>query len=114
MSDELIDLVAVIAEERIREAMERGEFDNLPGKGRPLDLDDLANVPEELRSAYRLLKNAGFVPPEVELRKEIARLEEQMAASADPTERRALEAKIAQKEIAFDVMVRKWHKRSGR
>jgi len=55
-----------IAEKKIAEAMERGEFDDLPGAGRPLELDDDANVPEDLRVAYRILKNAGFVPPEVE------------------------------------------------
>ncbi len=60
-----------IAEERIREAMERGEFDNLEGEGRPLRIEDLSWVPEHLRPAYILLKNGGFVPPEVETRKAI-------------------------------------------
>ena len=54
-----------IAERRIAEAVSQGEFDNLPGAGRPLDLDDDALVPEELRAAYRILKNAGIAPPEV-------------------------------------------------
>ncbi len=65
-----------IAEERIREAMENGEFDNLECKGKSLDLKDDPFVPEELKIVFRILKNAGFVPKEVELRKEIARLEE--------------------------------------
>jgi len=64
-----------IAEQRILEALERGELDALPGAGRPLALDDDALVPENLRLAYRILKNAGFVPPEVEVRREIADLE---------------------------------------
>ncbi|MGB9761663.1 MAG: DUF1992 domain-containing protein [Caldimicrobium thiodismutans] len=64
-----------IAEERIREAMERGEFDDLELKGKPLELKEDPFVPEELRIAYRMLKNAGFLPKEVELRKEIAELE---------------------------------------
>ncbi len=64
-----------IAEERIREAMERGEFDALELKGKPLELKEDPFVPEELRVAYRMLKNAGFLPKEVELRKEIAELE---------------------------------------
>lgn len=63
-----------IAEERIREAMERGEFDNLELKGKPLEIREDPFVPEELRIAYRMLKNAGFLPKEVELRKEIAEL----------------------------------------
>jgi len=64
-----------IAEQKIAEALERGELDDLPGAGRPLALDDDALVPEDLRLAYRILKNAGFVPPEVETRREIAELE---------------------------------------
>jgi hypothetical protein len=64
-----------LAEQRIAEAISRGELDDLPGAGRPLDLSDDALVPEELRLAYRILKNAGFVPPEVEVLNEIAELE---------------------------------------
>jgi len=55
-----------IAERRIAEAVSQGAFDRLPGAGRPLELDDDALVPEELRIAHRILKNAGFVPREVE------------------------------------------------
>lgn len=55
-----------IAEQRIAEAIENGDFDDLPGSGKPLQLDDDSLVPEELRLAYRVLKNAGFVPSEIE------------------------------------------------
>lgn len=58
------------AERHITDALRRGEFDNLPGQGEPLVLDDDSAVPEELRSGYRLLKNAGCLPPELEQRKE--------------------------------------------
>lgn len=58
------------AERHITDALCRGEFDNLPGQGEPLVLDDDSAVPEELRSGYRLLKNAGCLPPELEQRKE--------------------------------------------
>jgi len=54
-----------LAEQRIAEAVSRGELDDLPGAGRPLDLDDDTLVPEELRVAHRILKNAGVAPPEV-------------------------------------------------
>ncbi len=64
-------MLDAIAEQRIREAMERGEFDNLPGAGKPLQLDDDTCVPEHLRVAYRILKNAGFIPPEIETRRQI-------------------------------------------
>ena len=64
-----------LAERRIAEAIANGELEELPGQGRPLELDDDALVPEELRLAYRMLKNAGFVPPEVQALNEIAELE---------------------------------------
>jgi hypothetical protein len=65
----------LLAERRIAEAIERGELDDLPGSGRPLDLGDDALIPEDLRMAWRILKNAGLVPPEVEALREIADLE---------------------------------------
>ena len=58
------------AERHITDAQRKGEFDNLPGQGEPLILDDDSCVPETLRSGYRLLKNAGCLPPEIEQRKE--------------------------------------------
>ena len=65
-----------IAETRICEAIERGELSGLPGEGRPLRLDDDSAIPEELRAAYRILKNAGFLPPELQLRKELREAEQ--------------------------------------
>ncbi len=79
----------IVAERRIREAMERGEFDGLPGAGQPLKLDNDALVPPELRVAYKILKNAGCLPPELELRKEIVTLRELIRAAEDGGERRA-------------------------
>lgn len=63
-----------LIEQRIAEAIARGEFDDLPGAGRPLALDDDPLVPEEVRVAHRILKNAGFVPPELEQISEVNRL----------------------------------------
>ena len=68
-------LIDEIVEQRIRDATERGEFDGLPGAGKPLSLDDDSLVPEELRAGYRLLKNAGYLPEEVRLRREISEIE---------------------------------------
>ena len=61
----------LIAERRIQEAMRQGQFDNLPGKGKPLQFEDDSMVPEDLRMAYKILKNAGFIPPELQTEKEI-------------------------------------------
>ncbi|MEK8090644.1 DnaJ family domain-containing protein [Thermithiobacillus plumbiphilus] len=66
-----MSILQKIAEERIQEAMQRGEFDNLPGAGKPLQIEDLSMVPAELRMAYKVLKNGGCLPPELELHKEI-------------------------------------------
>jgi hypothetical protein len=60
-----------IVEERIRQSQKNGEFDNLPGSGKPLQLEDLSRIPEDLRLAYKMLKNADCVPPEIEIKKEI-------------------------------------------
>ena len=68
-------MLEFLAERKIAEAVSRGELDGLPGEGKPLDLDGDALVPEELRLAHRILKNAGFVPPEVRTLNEIAELE---------------------------------------
>lgn len=55
-----------IVERRILEAQAQGDFDGLPGTGAPLELDDDRLVPQEVRVAHRVLRNAGLVPPEVE------------------------------------------------
>jgi len=74
-----------IAERRIIEAMREGAFDNLPGAGQPLRLEDDSHVPEDLRIAYKILKNAGYVPQEVALGKEIAKAEDLLAGMKDTT-----------------------------
>jgi hypothetical protein len=84
--------LAAIAEERIQAAMRRGDFDNLPGAGQPLRLDDDPLVPPEVRIANRILKNAGLVPVELEQRREIASLEAGIPRIRDDAERaRAIE-----------------------
>ena len=83
-----------LVEQRIREAQENGEFDDLPGAGAPLELDDDALVPEELRAAYRLLKNAGFLPPELEAHREIRQLEQLLQTGEDDGKRASVLARI--------------------
>ncbi|MEZ5444844.1 MAG: DUF1992 domain-containing protein [Gammaproteobacteria bacterium] len=80
-----MQILDMLAEQRILEAIERGEFDDLPGRGRPLDLDEDMTVPEELRVAYRILKNAGFLPREVEMRREMHDVRELIRAAAGET-----------------------------
>jgi hypothetical protein len=83
-----------IAEERIRKAQEEGAFDNLPGRGKPLELDDDSFVPEELRLTYKILKNAKCLPIEMELRKEIFSLRQLLNAAIDPETRRELRREL--------------------
>jgi len=83
-----------IVEERIRRAIERGEFDDLPGAGEPLALEDDSSVPEELRLAYKILKNAECLPPEIELRREIEKTEDLLAALPDAAEKYRLLKKL--------------------
>jgi hypothetical protein len=76
-----------IAENRILEAMEAGEFDNLEGMGQPLNLEDESHIPPELRMAYKILKNAHCLPPELELRREVVTLQDLVASMEDEAEK---------------------------
>jgi DnaJ-like protein len=84
-----------LVEQRLEEAVSRGELENLPGEGWPLELDDDPLVPEELRVAYRILKNAGLVPPEVEAVNDIAALERLVADTGDDAARARAAKKLA-------------------
>lgn len=96
-----------IVEERILEAQREGAFDNLAGRGRPLELEDLGWVPEDLRIAYHVLKNAHVLPPEAELRKEIHTLEDLLRYIDDEGERRAMAKIIQEKVIRLDLLSRR-------
>ena len=82
-----MDFFARIAENLILEAIEAGLFDNLPGKGKPLQFEDESHIPPELRLAYKILKNAGCLPPELELRREIITLQDLVASMEDEAEK---------------------------
>ena len=97
----LIGFDAVI-EAKIAEAQRDGAFDDLPGAGKPLALGDDRLVPEELRMACRILKNAGFVPPEIEDRKEAANLRQLIATAAGAHERRRAFARLALLEVRLE------------
>jgi hypothetical protein len=89
----------IIAERKIQEAIRNGELDNLPGKGKPLNLDDDSHIPEELRLAYKILKNADCLPPELELKKEIVQLRDLLQGMEDVEERYRLS-----KRLNFQIM----------
>jgi hypothetical protein len=82
-----MDFFSKLADNRIREAMEAGDFDDLQGKGQPLNLEDDSHIPPELRMAYKILKNADCLPPEVVLRQEIVQMQDLVAAMPDEAEK---------------------------
>ena len=82
-----MDLIDRLVEQKISEAIARGELSDLPGEGAPLQLDDDALIPEQLRMAYRILRNAGFVPPEVAALREIGDLERRIEELSHDAER---------------------------
>jgi hypothetical protein len=92
-----------IVEDIIREAQERGEFDNLPGKGKPIDLNEYFETPEEVRVAYSVLKNAGMTSREVDLLKEVAELKRALAAVRDEKKKQEIEKQIREKQLEFGV-----------
>ena len=96
-----------IVEERIREAQERGDFENLPGKGKPLTMEDDSNVAEDLRLAYKILRNADCLPPELELRREIRRMEDMLGCITDEREKYLQIKRINYKIMQLNMMGRR-------
>jgi len=94
-----------IAENRIREAMAEDQFENLPGAGRPLNLEQYFSTPEDLRMAYSILKSANCVPAEVELLNEVSRLERAIAKTADATERQSLQRAFTDRQTQLALML---------
>jgi len=94
-----------IAENRIREAMAQGRFENLPGAGKPLNLEEYFSTPEDLRMAYSILKSANCVPAEVELLNEVSRLERAIGESVDATSRQPLQRALTDRRTQLAVML---------
>ena len=94
----------------IREAQERGDFDNLKGSGKPLDLSAYFETPEDVRMAYSLLQNAGMVSAEIELLQEIAALKERLAETREESQRSRVKRIIREKQLQFDVMMERQKK----
>ncbi|NML31022.1 DnaJ family domain-containing protein [Paraburkholderia antibiotica] len=98
-------LLDALVEQRIAAAAARGEFEDLPGAGAPLTLDDDALVPEEVRVANRILKNAGFVPPAVEQLRALRDLQTELNAVSDQATRcrlQALQARMLALDMALE------------
>lgn len=96
-----------LVEQQIRRAIEAGEFDNLPGKGKPIDLRAYFETPEDLRMAYSILKSNNFVPEEVELLKEITALKKRLESAPGEQQQAQLRKEISQKTFAFNMLIDK-------
>jgi hypothetical protein len=96
----------------IKKAIAEGEFDDLPGKGQPIDLDGYFQTPEHLRICYSILKNARFVPEEAQMLKDIEALREQRAACSDEAQKKELEKTIREKVLSFNLTMERYKRGS--
>ena len=92
-------------EEQIQRAISEGKFDNLKGAGKPLNLDDYYATPEDIRVGYTMLKDNDFVPPEIELLKEIGILREKIKSATDEHEKKALTKSLNEKSLALTMIL---------
>jgi len=99
-------------EQMIREAMARGDFDNLKGKGKPLNLDDYFNTPEDVRMGFSILKANDFMPEEVERMKELADLRERVKTAKNAEEVLLMEKQIRDKTLALSLILEKNKRKS--
>lgn len=90
-----------LVEARIRKAMAEGEFDNLPGKGKPIDLSKYYGVPEHLRIAYQMMKDSGYIPEEVRLKKEMEILKEKIKQCKSDEEKHKLMKELTETSQQF-------------
>lgn len=97
-----------IADAKIREALERGEDADLPGKGKPIDLDAYFATPEHLRMAFSVLRSAEVVPEELEILKEIHRLKALEEAAGDEVEKQKLRLRISDLHAVYDIKMRRY------
>jgi|ERR1044072_331735 hypothetical protein len=95
----------------IRKAIEEGDFDDLEGQGKPLNLDDYFNTPEDIRAGHALLKSSNFVPEEVEMMREIGELRERIAAVSDNEEKEKLNKKLQEKMLALSLVLERNRRR---
>lgn len=101
-----------LIENKIREAMDKGEFSNLPGRGQPIDLDEYFATPEDQRLAHSILKNAGIVPAEIEVLNEIGALRQRLAGCADDDERERLRKQIEAETLKLNLMLEQRKRKS--
>jgi hypothetical protein len=102
-----MDMFHLVSEERIKKAYKDGEFENLAGFGKPLQLEDLSGIPEELRMAYKIMKNAGYTEEESHLRQEMMTIDDLIKKCDDSEEKENLQSKLNEKLLRFNRLMSK-------
>lgn len=105
MSDEVRGI-----EELIKEALAKGEFNDLPGKGKPLDLNTYFQTPEDLRMGFSVLKSSNFVPQEVRLLKDMKALREQLRSCSDEEHKKELSQALNEKSLSYSLLMERLKK----
>ena len=100
-----------VIDKLIQEAIARGEFDDLEGEGKPLDLTTYFNTPEDLRMSYSILKSNQIIPEEVELVRQVADLRNKISETEDKDERNVLTRELNDKTLALDLAIEKFKRR---
>jgi hypothetical protein len=98
------------ADEKIKEAIAKGEFANLPGQGKPLDLDAYFATPEHLRIGYSILKSADIIPEEMELLKQIEGLKKSLDSCTSEIDKRAIQKQLSEKVTNFNLRMERYRK----
>ncbi|MCG8398467.1 DUF1992 domain-containing protein [Bacillus atrophaeus] len=102
-----MDFAQIVSEDKIKRAIQEGEFKSLPGMGKPLPKDDAAHLPESLRMGYRILKNAGMAEDEGALKKELMTINQLIAKCYDEEERKQLIRTKTEKQLRLDKLISK-------
>jgi uncharacterized protein YutE (UPF0331/DUF86 family) len=98
-------------DEKIKEAIAKGEFDNLPGKGKPLDLGAYFATPEHLRMGYSILKSADIIPEEMELLKQIEGLKKSLDSCTSQIEKKAIQKQLSEKITSFNMRMERYRRK---
>jgi len=96
-----------LAERRILDAIREGALDDLALRGQPIPREDLSGVPEELRMGYKILKNAGYLPEELQLQQEILALQDLLTACTSAEEKQEAQQKLTLRRLHFDMLMEK-------
>jgi hypothetical protein len=109
-----MDFFTILSEDKIKQAIKDGEFKELPGMGKSLELEDLSHIPPELRISYKILKNANMMDEDIELKKAIHTLEQLIAQCPDEMEKEKLQVQLNEKAFQLDKVLKKRNTFSSR